>query len=597
MYKLHIRDDEGRSTVVPILRDEITVGRKEGNTIRLTERNVSRRHARLLRKNGRLLIDDLSRYGTRINGRRITESIGLEVGDLIQIGDYELSLDLEADAATLDAATAVEPGDAAGAAVQENSTALVNIGQMGLEDGAAADKGTPRLVILSGKGAGTEHAVSKDEIIIGRTPDNDVAIDHRSISRRHAKIKRDSGHYTIEDTGSSNGIKVNGEDYKQTILRRGDVIDFGHVKVRFVAPGETFVYDPSLHAEAAGGGNKLPLIIFLLLLLIAGGGAAAWFGYFSKAPGDGPAVAAESIGASPKAVKAAEGEPEVAAPEKAPEAAGDNEVKALLIQADGHMIAQRWDEAVGAYSKVLAVEGDNPEAKSGMERASAEKEAGKLYNGLNDKLQKGQVDAAWAQIGELDEIEPSSAYHSFAMELKKGITAAHVTNLLEQGEGELRSRRYAQARSTAEQALQADPGNEAASTLRDRAKRKLKDDAVAASKDKPKPPPRDPPKDKPKPPADDKPVAAESGQSAKDIYKAAGQAKKAGNLGEALSLYTKAAGKGYSHAWRQMGSIYAQQGKNGDAVKAWKKYLTISPGAKDAEVIRNAIQRYGGTPP
>ena len=47
MYKLIIEDDEGKTTVVPLIRDEITIGRKEGNTIRLTERNVSRRHAKL----------------------------------------------------------------------------------------------------------------------------------------------------------------------------------------------------------------------------------------------------------------------------------------------------------------------------------------------------------------------------------------------------------------------------------------------------------------------------------------------------------------------------------------------------------------------
>ena len=37
--KLIIEDDEGRKTVVPFARDEISIGRLEGNTIRLTERN------------------------------------------------------------------------------------------------------------------------------------------------------------------------------------------------------------------------------------------------------------------------------------------------------------------------------------------------------------------------------------------------------------------------------------------------------------------------------------------------------------------------------------------------------------------------------
>ena len=72
MYKLIIEDDEGKTTVVPLIRDEITIGRKEGNTIRLTERNVSRRHAKLVKSNGSVFIEDLTSYnGIKVNGDRI----------------------------------------------------------------------------------------------------------------------------------------------------------------------------------------------------------------------------------------------------------------------------------------------------------------------------------------------------------------------------------------------------------------------------------------------------------------------------------------------------------------------------------------------
>ena len=48
MWKLVIEDDESNRTVVPLTRDQgiRSVG-AIGNTIRLTERNVSRDHARL----------------------------------------------------------------------------------------------------------------------------------------------------------------------------------------------------------------------------------------------------------------------------------------------------------------------------------------------------------------------------------------------------------------------------------------------------------------------------------------------------------------------------------------------------------------------
>ena len=50
MWKLVIEDDEGKRTIVPLTRSEYTIGRREGSSIRLTERNVSRGHARLSRK-------------------------------------------------------------------------------------------------------------------------------------------------------------------------------------------------------------------------------------------------------------------------------------------------------------------------------------------------------------------------------------------------------------------------------------------------------------------------------------------------------------------------------------------------------------------
>ena len=72
MFKLTIEDDEGKTTVVPLSREEVTIGRLDGNTIRLTERNVSRKHARLVRQNGAIYIEDLASFtGVRVNGTKI----------------------------------------------------------------------------------------------------------------------------------------------------------------------------------------------------------------------------------------------------------------------------------------------------------------------------------------------------------------------------------------------------------------------------------------------------------------------------------------------------------------------------------------------
>ena len=95
-WKLLIEDDVGDTTSVPLLRGVITIGRKEGNTVRLTARNVSRFHARLVTKDEQLFIEDLDSYnGVNLNGDRIKGRVAVNEGDLIEIGDYHLALQLE----------------------------------------------------------------------------------------------------------------------------------------------------------------------------------------------------------------------------------------------------------------------------------------------------------------------------------------------------------------------------------------------------------------------------------------------------------------------------------------------------------------------
>lgn len=108
--RLIIEDDEGTTTVVPLGADAITIGRQQGNTIQLTEKNVSRRHARLFHETDEesWSIEDLGSYnGVKINGAAVEARNELKEGDVVQIGDYHLTLTENADK------TAVSPAPTA----------------------------------------------------------------------------------------------------------------------------------------------------------------------------------------------------------------------------------------------------------------------------------------------------------------------------------------------------------------------------------------------------------------------------------------------------------------------------------------------------
>lgn len=71
----------------PITRDTLTFGRGPDNDITLDDTQVSRNHARLLRRGDEVIIEDLgSTNGTLINGKPITGQHVLQPADIISIG-------------------------------------------------------------------------------------------------------------------------------------------------------------------------------------------------------------------------------------------------------------------------------------------------------------------------------------------------------------------------------------------------------------------------------------------------------------------------------------------------------------------------------
>lgn len=73
--------------------------------------------------------------------------------------------------------------------------------------------------------------LGSSRLLIGRHPWNDVQLDHDSVSRHHAMLVRESGHWTVVDLNSTNGIRVNERVVRQQRLRHGDIVHIGRFRL------------------------------------------------------------------------------------------------------------------------------------------------------------------------------------------------------------------------------------------------------------------------------------------------------------------------------------------------------------------------------
>jgi len=253
MWKLVIEDDEGKRTVVPLTRDDYTIGRQEGNTIRLTERNVSREHGRIRRRratpatNGGagagpakdlFVLEDRQSYnGLFVNGLRVAHTQDLQHGDLIQIGDYRIVLQD-------DAASAVETAAIPVSVAEPDPKATIPMAHA--FRGQDLTDRPSRFVMLVGPTPGVEYPLDRERMTIGRAEDSSISVNHNSVSRLHCEVHAlGDGRFEIVDKGSSNGVRVNAVELKRSIIEAGDVIELGDVRFKFVGAGQVFVPGPN----------------------------------------------------------------------------------------------------------------------------------------------------------------------------------------------------------------------------------------------------------------------------------------------------------------------------------------------------------------
>lgn len=173
----------GSDTQYEIGGRSVTIGRLGSNDIQLDSPNVSRQHAQISTRAGRVMLRDLGTVnGTYVNGERVDREQELHDGDVVAVGD---------DAFTFSHDT---------------------------------ERARPRLIGMAG--SQTEHDITRP-LTVGRASSNDIMLADPRASRYHAEVFLDRGNVVVRDLETLNGTFVNGQPViGDWPLSPGDVVVF-----------------------------------------------------------------------------------------------------------------------------------------------------------------------------------------------------------------------------------------------------------------------------------------------------------------------------------------------------------------------------------
>jgi hypothetical protein len=102
-----------------------------------------------------------------------------------------------------------------------------------------------RLEISYRGGSTHEVELSGNVVVLGRDPACDIVLNDSRCSRRHAVLEDGPDGLVIRDSGSANGVHVNGRRVERARLRPGDVIRLGDAQLKLLHElGETVVVAP-----------------------------------------------------------------------------------------------------------------------------------------------------------------------------------------------------------------------------------------------------------------------------------------------------------------------------------------------------------------
>lgn len=187
-----------------------------------------------------------------VNGKSVTDIMGLRSGDLLTIGPISAKF------------VVVEEARAflSGGAPEDDSNAT------------RVRQAIPKFVLRGVSGAVFSKVFPiTGPVVIGRAAECDISVPADEMSRRHALVKPTPDGLSVEDLGSSNGTYINNKRVQQQgFLGPGDELRLDAVRFILVAPGMEMVSQaptPAKPQPTIPSAHKLQLWASIMLTLAA----------------------------------------------------------------------------------------------------------------------------------------------------------------------------------------------------------------------------------------------------------------------------------------------------------------------------------------
>lgn len=211
-------------------QDAMLIGRLKTCGIHLDSKSVSRKHAEIVRINQNYFLMDLeSGNGTFLNNRKLkpNEKNVLHPGDTLRIEEFEVQI-------FFTAKTESEPLD------ENTDSGIIEIKMIKKVLAAIDPENCPSLEGLNSPVEGHRVTITEDmeEIIIGRDRECAFCIPAEVVSRKHAALKKKWGGWTLADLKSKNLTLINDKVVDEQVIKDGDIITIGNIKVMFRNPQE-----------------------------------------------------------------------------------------------------------------------------------------------------------------------------------------------------------------------------------------------------------------------------------------------------------------------------------------------------------------------